>query len=68
MSNDLIDVENIILAPEKRIQQLSMLSSKIELNTNIAARKFGFTINMNIFSTNCYSSDWKIKFLTPIKN
>jgi len=40
MSNDLIDVENIILAPEKRIQQLSMLSSKIELNTNIAARKY----------------------------
>lgn len=39
MSHNLTDVENIVLPPEKRIQQLSLLSSKIELNTNIAARK-----------------------------
>lgn len=39
MSQNITDVENIILPPEKRIQQLSLLSSKIELNTNIAARK-----------------------------
>lgn len=38
MSDNLTD-ENIKLPPEKRIQQLSLLSSKIELNTNIAARK-----------------------------
>ncbi|VVC41476.1 JAB1/MPN/MOV34 metalloenzyme domain,USP8 dimerisation domain [Cinara cedri] len=40
MTHNLTDVENIILTPEKRIQQLSMLSSNIELNTNIAARKY----------------------------
>lgn len=39
MSQNLTDVKNIVLPPEKRIQQLSLLSSKIELNTNIAARK-----------------------------
>lgn len=45
MSHHLIDVENLILTPEKRIQQLLLLSSKIELNPNIAARKCGFDIN-----------------------
>lgn len=40
MSHNLSDVANIILTPEKRIQQLSLLSSQIELNTNIAARKY----------------------------
>lgn len=48
MSHNLTDVENIILTPEKRIQQLSLLSSKIELNTNIAARKCDFAIIYNI--------------------
>lgn len=44
MSHNLIDVENIVLPPEKRIQQLSFLSSKIELNTSIAARKYDIII------------------------
>lgn len=44
MSDDPSDQENNILPPEKRIQQLSTLSSKIELNTNIAARKCDSTI------------------------
>ncbi|XP_025195791.1 STAM-binding protein [Melanaphis sacchari] len=42
MSNNLTGIGNIdegILPPEKRIQQL-LLSSKVELNTNIAARKY----------------------------
>lgn len=39
MSQNLNGIENVLLTPEKRIQQLSLLSSKIELNTNIAARK-----------------------------
>lgn len=48
MSHNLTDVENIILTPEKRIHQLSLLSSKIELNTNIAARKYRFLLLKNI--------------------
>lgn len=47
MSHNVTGVENIILTPEKRIQQLLMLSSKIELNTSIAARKYG--LNYIIF-------------------
>ncbi|XP_027848739.2 STAM-binding protein [Aphis gossypii] len=43
MSHNLPGIEDNnedILPPEKRIQQLLLLSSKIELNTNIAARKY----------------------------
>lgn len=48
MSHNLPGIEDNnedILPPEKRIQQLLLLSSKIELNTNIAARKYDFIIN-----------------------
>jgi len=45
MSHNLTGVENKLLTPEKRIQQLLMLSSKIELNTSIAARKYDFTLH-----------------------
>jgi hypothetical protein len=47
MSHNLTNSEDInedILPPEKRIQTLLLLSSKIELNTNIAARKYDFAI------------------------
>ncbi|XP_015371927.1 PREDICTED: STAM-binding protein-like [Diuraphis noxia] len=40
MSHNLTSIDNFKEKPEKRIQQLLMLSSKIELNTNIAARKY----------------------------
>ncbi|KAL5243883.1 hypothetical protein ACI65C_011293 [Semiaphis heraclei] len=40
MSHNLTNIDNFKEKPEKRIQQLLMLSSKIELNTSIAARKY----------------------------
>ncbi|CAI6346711.1 unnamed protein product [Macrosiphum euphorbiae] len=40
MSHNQTGIDNFKEKPEKRIQQLLMLSSKIELNTSIAARKY----------------------------
>jgi len=44
MSHNLTSIDNFKEKPEKRIQQLLMLSSKIELNTSIAARKYDFAL------------------------
>jgi len=44
MSHNQTGIDNFKEKPEKRIQQLLMLSSKIELNTSIAARKYDFAL------------------------
>jgi len=44
MSHNRTGIDNFKEKPEKRIQQLLMLSSKIELNTSIAARKYDFAL------------------------
>lgn len=44
MSHNQTGIDNFKEKPEKRIQQLLMLSSKIELNPSIAARKYDFTL------------------------